>query len=329
MDTGVDDALAILLACASDDVDLLAITCVAGNTRLADVITNTTALMGLAGRSDVPVAAGRDRALVRVPVGVDNSWVHGGNGRGYATVRENRRAVADIDATDLLIAEAQARPGEVTLITTGPLTNLALAVRREPRLPELLKRWIYMGGAYRTHGNVTPAAEFNVHTDPEAAKIALEAFTGAPLRPTAVGLDVTHQVRLLPAHIEALASAAGDVLAVRPGTTSWGTPNNPIMKYLEGALRKYAEYHHKFHGFYGTYLHDAVTVAVMLDPTLVATRPVAVDVECAGKLTSGQTVADWQNVWQAEPNVDVAVSIDVERSLAALVDGISVMLASS
>lgn len=318
VDTGVDDALAILYACASPEIDLRGVTCVAGNTELPDVVANTSALLAMAGRGDVPVCVGAARALLRTPVGRDNSHVHGGAGRGYAELPDLPTRVSDQDACAFLIDQARAHPGELTVIATGPLTNLAIAVRREPTLPHLLKQLIFMGGAFQSPGNTTPVAEFNIHADPEAASIVLDAFRSSSRRPIALGLDVTHQVKLLPQHIQELASQAGESLAVSPDM-DWGRAKSPILRYLAGALRQYAEYHQRLHGFYGTYLHDPLTVAVAVDPGLVTTQPVAVQVECQGSLTAGQTVADWKNVWGLEPNVDVAVRVRADAALTEII----------
>lgn len=328
VDTGVDDALALMLACASPSLDLVAVTCVAGNTLLPDVVANTRAVMQLCGRPEVPVVAGAERSLVRPPTELDNVRVHGGAGRGYTVLHEELPPTLDQHAAQMIVDQARAHPGKLTLITTGPMTNVAVALMLEPRLPELVGQWIFMGGAYRTErGNTTPAAEFNIHADPEAAQMALVAFGQARTRPVAVGLDVTHQVRLMPHHIEKLAARAGDRFSVRPDGNPWGEPASGMLAYLEGAVRKYAEYHQDQHGFYGIYLHDPLTVAIATDRTLATYEPVAVAVECAGRLTAGQTVADWQRVWNRPPNLDVAVTIDRDRIFDTVIDRIGTLIA--
>jgi len=329
VDTGVDDTLALMLACAAQEIDLVGVTCVAGNTRLPDVVANTRAILRYCHRGEVPVAAGADRALVRRPVGLDNAWVHGGSGRGYATIPEVLGPTTDVHAAHFIVDEVRRRPGEITLISTGPMTNIALALRIEPRLPSLVGRWIFMGGAFAVGGNTTPAAEFNIQADPEAARVAIREFSSAQARPTAIGLDVTHQLRLMPRHIEHLAAISGDELTVTPDSGPWGTPANPLLAYLEGAVRKYAEYHQQLHGFYGIYLHDPLTVAVAVDPTLVTVQPTAVDIECRGALTAGATVADWKDVWGQEPNIDVAVTVDAERALTTVTNAVGGFIASA
>jgi inosine-uridine nucleoside N-ribohydrolase len=127
-------------------------------------------------------------------------------------------------------------------------------------------------------------------------KLALEAVSSAPVRPTALGLDVTHHARLLPEQTVQLARLAGESLAVKPDIGPRGEPASPVLKYLEGALRKYSEYHRELHGFYGIYVHDPLAVATAINGRLVSVTPLAVDVECRGELTSGQTVADWRGV---------------------------------
>ncbi|MET7951863.1 nucleoside hydrolase [Micromonospora sp. NPDC005324] len=329
VDTGVDDALALMLACAAEEIDLVGVTCVAGNTPLPDVLTNTRTILRYCRREEIPVAAGADRALVREPVGLDNAWVHGGAGRGYATIAENLGPSIDVHAAQFIAEEVRRRPGEITLISTGPMTNIALALRIEPRLPSLVGRWIFMGGAFAVGGNTTPAAEFNIQADPEAARIAISEFSSATTRPTAIGLDVSHQVQLMPRHIERLAAISGDKFTIAPRSGPWGTPSNPLLAYLEGAIRKYAEYHQQLHGFYGIYLHDPLTVAVAMDPTLVSVQPTAVDVECRGALTAGATVADWKRVWDREPNIDIAVTVDAERALSTVTNAVGSFIASA
>jgi purine nucleosidase len=320
VDTGVDDALAIVFASASPELELRGITCVAGNTELPDVVDNTSALLTMLGRTDVPLAVGAVRPLLRAPVGRDNAIRHGGHGRGYAGLPPTGAKPIAADASQLIIDEARACDGELTLIATGPLTNVAIAARREPRLPELVRQLVVMGGAFRCPGNITPVAEFNIQADAEAAKIVFDAFRGCPRRPLVLGLDVTYQVRLESSSIEEIASRAGDAITVAPGSEAWGAPGTPLVAYLVDALRYYADWHLDAYGFYGSFMHDPLTVAVALDPTLVTTSAVAVDVECRGELTTGQTVVDWDGVWDIEPNVDVALGIDTRRALEQVVE---------
>jgi purine nucleosidase len=203
-------------------------------------------------------------------------------------------------------------------VTLAPLTNVALAVQGEPELPRLLRRLVIMGGSYRSSGNTAPTTEWNVSCDPEAAKIVLDAFGALEpsLRPTALGLDVTERAKMLPEHLAALAARAGcSPDGARPDGAS-----NPIVRYLADALRFYMEFHSRYDRFYGAFVHDPLALATALDPTLVRTEAVAVDIELDGRLTTGETVTDWRRVWGRPPNVDVAVEADSERFMVHFIE---------
>jgi purine nucleosidase len=331
VDTGIDDSLALLYVAASPEAELVAVTCVGGNVDARQVERNTRAVLELAGRSDVEVALGRERPLVR-PVETTPE-THGPQGLGYAELPPATRPLSDRNAVDLLIAEARRRPGEITLVTCGPLTNLALAVLREPELPRLLRGWVLMGGAYRHPGNTAPTTEWNIHCDPDAAKIAFAAFGesaaahGHP-RPVALGLDVTEQATILPDHVVALAKAAGstpdDSIALARGEdpmhASRSVAGNPIVRYIADALRFYMEFHARYDGFYGAFIHDALAAAAAIDPGLVTTKAVTVDVELGGTLTTGETVTDWRGVWGRPPNLDVAIAARADEFLRRFVE---------
>src|SRR3990170_1088511 len=294
-DTGIDDALALLYACASPEIELVSVTCVAGNVAARQVADNTRAVLELAGRPDIEVALGREVPLVR-PLEIAPE-THGPNGLGYAELPPPSRPLSDRHAVDVILEAARRHAGELTLVTLGPLTNLAMAVLREPDLPERV-RWVLMGGSYRSAGNTAPTTEWNIHCDPEAAQIAFAAFGGAARRPTALGLDVTERAKLTPEHLERLASFA---------------PDSPVVRFLREALRFYMEFHSRYDGFFGAFIHDPLAVASAIDPSLVRTEAVAVEVELGGMLTTGETVSDWRRVWGREPNVDVAVEADTDR----------------
>lgn len=298
VDTGIDDSLALLYAAASPEVDLLAVTCVSGNVAARDVERNTRAVLELAGRGDVEVALGRETPLVK-PLEIAPE-THGPQGLGYAQLPSAQRPLSDRHAVDVIVDAVRSRPGEVTLVTLGPLTNLALALDREPHLPRLLRSYALMGGAYRAPGNTTPTAEWNIHVDPDAAKqvfatwaTALEADRTIP-RPLAVGLDVTESVRFLPEHLERLVARLGR--------------DSAIARFVSEALRFYFEFHEKYDGFYGAVIHDPFAVAATLDRSLVTTQPAHVDVEAGAGLANGMTVADWRGLTRRQPNLDVAVS---------------------
>ena len=303
VDTGIDDALALLYAVASPEAELLAVTCTSGNVEAGQVAANTIALLDLAGRSDIEVALGRREPLRRPLMTAPET--HGPGGIGYATLPEPARAVSPRHSADLIVAEARRAPGEVTLITLGPLTNLAVALEREPALPTLLNGLVMMAGSYRTPGNTAPTSEWNVAVDPEAMQAVLSAWESARGvgRPVALGLDVTERAKMTPDHLHRLHAAAGKHQA------------NGILTFIDDALRFYMEFHSRFDGFYGAFIHDPLAVAAALDRTLVRTEALAVQVELAGGLTTGETVTDWRRVWGRSPNLDIAVEADTERFL--------------
>jgi purine nucleosidase len=339
VDTGIDDSLALLYAIASPEAELVAVTCVGGNVDARQVERNTRAVIELAGRDDVEVALGREQPLVR-PVETTPE-THGPQGLGYAELPAPTRPLSARNAIDLWIAEAQTRPGEITLVTCGPLTNLAVALLREPELPRLFKRWVLMGGAYRHAGNTAPTSEWNIHCDPEAAKIAFSEWGASALEhghalPMALGLDVTEKAKIVPDHIVALARAAGsnpdDSLALARGEdpmhATHSVASNPIVRYVADALRFYMEFHSRYDGFYGAFIHDPLAVAAALDSSLIRTEAVPVDVELGGTLTTGETVTDWRRVWGKPANVEVAVEADADEFLRRFVERVGRLAAA-
>jgi purine nucleosidase len=331
VDTGIDDSLALLYACASDDAEIRAVTCVGGNIDARQVAENTRAVLELAGRQDIEVALGREQPLVR-PLQVTPE-THGPKGLGYAELPPPSRPLSDRLAADLIVEEARARPDELTLVTLGPLTNLAVAVLREPALPSLLRRWVLMGGSYRSPGNTAPTTEWNIHVDPEAAKVCFAAFASAAeastgQRPVALGLDVTERAKFTPDHMTALARRAGSRPDGDRDETDGSVASNPVVRFLADALRFYMEFHSRYDGFYGAFIHDPLALAAALDRTLVRTEALPVDVELGGTLTTGETVTDWRRVWSRPPNVDVAVEADAERFLERFVDRVGRLAAN-
>ena len=335
VDTGIDDSLALLYACASPEIAIVAVTCVAGNVGAAAVARNTRAVLELAGRGDLRVAPGADRPLVKPLQTAEET--HGPEGIGHATLPDPAGALDALDAPSRIVEVARRRPGEVQFITLGPLTNLALALRLEPRLPFLLRGWTFMGGAFRVPGNTTPTSEWNVFVDPDAARACLAAWSAAAVEdpslplPVGMGLDVTERARILPADVARLARRAGaadaDVGALNGPAPSAdrmiaaGTvAANPMLRFIVDALRFYFEFHAAYDGFYGAFIHDPFAVAATIDPSLVATEPVFVDVETSPGLAHAMTVADWRGITGNAPNVDVAVRGDGATFLDRFVD---------
>jgi purine nucleosidase len=327
VDTGVDDCIALLYAVASPNVELVAATCCAGNVVAPRAAANTLAVLELAGSGDVEVALG---SLAPLVVPLRTAISHGPDGLGYAELPEPRRALSSRFAPDLLVEEARRRPGAITLVATGPLTNVALAVEREPDLPRLLRRLVIMGGSFDHSGNTTPVAEFNVLVDPEAAKVVLDAFSRpGSARPLLCGLNVTEQAECRPDHLRRLAQLAGSTPEESPdpddpaGTRS--RASNALVRCISDALRFKMEANLRFGQGYVAYLHDPLAVALALDGSLGKARAGTVDVELDGSLTRGMTVADGHGLWGRAPNADVAVQIDAERLLDELVGRIAAL----
>jgi purine nucleosidase len=332
VDTGIDDSLALLYACASPDVDLVAVTCTGGNVDARQVAENTRAVLELAGRADVEVALGRETPLVR-PL-VTTPETHGPRGIGYATLPPPHAPLSVRHGADVIVEEARRRPGELTVVCVAPLTNLAVAVERAPDLPLLVGRLVIMGGSFRSPGNTAPTTEWNASVDPHAVKAVYAAFgapqvqaaraaRGLPPRPVALGLDVTERAKLVPAHLERLAARAG----CGPDGTRPDGSVNAVVRYVADALRFYMEFHSRYDGFYGAFIHDPFALAAAVDPALVRAQPVPADVELEGTLTTGETVADWRRAWGRPDTLDVGVEADAETFFERFVERVGALAA--
>jgi purine nucleosidase len=331
VDTGIDDALALLYACASPEVELVAVTCVAGNVDVRQVAWNTRAVLELAGRAAVPVHLGAERPLLK-PL-LTTPETHGPTGLGYAVLPEPTQPLASEDAAGAIVELVRSRPGEIALVTLGPLTNLAVALDREPALPGLLASYTLMGGAYRVPGNTTPTSEWNLHVDPDAANAVFDRWGAtialgpdAPSRPLAMGLDVTERAILRPGHLGVLARRAGadledaDAFASEPMRIFGSVAANPLLGAIGDALRFYFEFHDAYDGFYGAFIHDPFAVAAAIDRSLVETEAVRVDVETGPGLAHAMTIADWRGITRRSPNLDVAVAGDADTFLERLIE---------
>ncbi|KKB99841.1 nucleoside hydrolase [Mycobacterium nebraskense] len=313
VDTGVDDALALMYLFASPDADVVGIASTGGNVAVQQVCENNLGLLELCGVTGVPVSKGSDETLtgpMRLP-----SKVHGPRGLGYADLPPTDRRLTSHDSATAWVRAAHALPGELIGVATGPLTNLALALRAEPALPTLMRRLVVMGGSYDHRGNTTAVAEWNISVDPEAAAEVLAAWSpetvGQERLPILCGLDLTRKVAMTPDHLARLAAAAESTATPmsagdEPGTRS--TASNPLIRVIEDAMRFYLEaYHDVGHG-YQAHLHDPLAAAVALDPGLVTTRPATVDIELTGTLTRAMTVTDWSG--RREPNALIGIDVD-------------------
>ncbi len=308
VDTGIDDAFALLYAIAQPSVRVIGVSSVAGNVDLTKATRNTRAVLALGGRGDIPVWPGAAAPILHAPA--DASIVHGDSGLGYAVLPEPPAEAAPMHAVDAILKASKDHRGELVLVATGPLTNIAAALLRDPELPRRLKRFVLMGGAFRESGNVTPAAEFNIWHDPEAARIVFRAFGAEGAAPlVAVGLDVTRQTRIVEEDLAALAKRCA------------GLPRAPgLLRFLDDSARYYFELMENWHGARHLTMHDPLAIAAANDPTLITTHRTAVDVEISGELTRGMTVADWRGVWKRGANAEVALEVDAPRFLDAFFD---------
>lgn len=331
VDTGIDDSLALLYTAASPEVELIAVTALSGNVEVADTERNTRAVLELAGLGHVPVYAGPAVPLSR-PLEITPE-THGPRGIGHAELPEPAAARGDRNAVDVIVEAARQRPGEITLVTLGPLTTLEAALRAEPRLPWLLRRWIMMGGAFTVPGNTTPVCEWNIHCDPEAAAVCFDAWSaavsvpegvgdGPARRMLAMGLDVTEKARILPEHLERLWARAG----ATPAT-------NGVLRFIDDALRFYFEFHAKYDGFYGAFIHDPLVTAVAIDGAEASSmigdiRPWFVAVDACGGPGDGQTIADRRGTTGKLPNADVVMAGDPDEFLRRLIERVGGLAAA-
>ena len=298
-DPGQDDAVAILLALASpEELEVLGITAVAGNVPLALTSKNACIVCELAGKVDVPVFAGCEAPLKRRLVTAEH--VHGKTGLDGIALPEPEMPLQRAHAVDFLIDTLRAAPeGEITLCPLGPLTNIATAFARAPDIAGRVREIVLMGGAYFEVGNITPAAEFNIYVDPEAAEIVFGS--GVPL--TVMPLDVTHKALVTKPRLEAFAALGtrvGEVVA------SW--------------TRFFERFDVEKYGSEGAPLHDPTVIAWLLRPELFSGRHINVEIETVSELTRGMTVADWWGVTDRAPNATFMGDIDAEGFFALLTE---------
>ena len=303
-DPGIDDAVAILLALGSPELDLLAVTTVAGNVPLANTTANALRVLDLAGRPDLPVGRGAERSLVHLPAD-DSKETHGETGLDGSGLPDPSRAPGPEHAVDLIARLATERPGEITLCAVGPLTNVALLAALRPEAFQALRRIVVMGGA-ATGGNMSPYAEFNVWYDPEAAARVVSSAHD----PVLVGLDVTRRARLGMAEIDAIAA-----LPVLGGPVS-------------GMLRFYMRKHVDWYGEEVVFQHDALAVAHLVDPTLLELAHCHVEVDTSFGPARGATLVDRLGVFGGHPNAHWAVDLDVDRFRALLLERLGALAVS-
>jgi inosine-uridine nucleoside N-ribohydrolase len=292
-DPGIDDALALLLALRSPELDILGITTVHGNIEVDKGTHNAAKVLALVGR-DVTIARGADRPLLR-PLRTA-PFIHGSDGLGDLLPTPETVPLSEAPAVEFMLGVLRRSRDPVTLLALGPLTNIALLLRAHPDARAHIDRIVLMGGAVASEGNTVPGAEFNMHCDPEAAAIVFEA--GVSL--TMVGLNVTMK-------------------AVLPGKKSQALlgDSDPVRGFVGEVTSFYRRYYKRYYGIDGCCLHDPLTAAVLIEPEVIQTKHLHVDVETRGDHTAGATVADLWGIPEpaGRPNADVATELDVQLLL--------------
>ncbi len=285
-DPGIDDLLAILLALASPELKVEGISVVHGNCSVEQALANALGVLELAHAGDIPVAGGFALPLVQPSLLAPET--HGNAGIGYARVPEPTAKPVAQHSVEFLIEKILSRPGEITLVCIGPLTNVAVALRKEPGIITAVKDVVIMGGAIRHQGNSSPLAEFNVHVDPHAAHIVYHS--GMPI--TLVPLDVTYQCILTHADVERLQKLA-----------------SPISQFIADSTRFYMEYHDEYQQIDGCIINDPLALALTFAPDLCDYETHYVDVDISGGVSVGKTFADFYKVSQQPANMRVALGV--------------------
>ena len=300
-DPGQDDAVAMLLALASPgELEVAAITAVAGNVPLERTFDNARRLVELADRPEVPVYAGAPRPMFRDLITAE--YVHGDTGIDGAVLPEPVVPALDDDAVDVIIDLLRERPpGTVTLCPLGPLTNVAQVMVRAPDVVDRIQEIVLMGGAFYEGGNTTPVAEFNILVDPHAADIVMRSGVPVVMMP----LDVTHRALVLPRHLERFAAM--------------GTP---VGDAVHGMLDFYQRYDVEKYGIAGVPLHDPCVIAYLLEPSLFSGRHCNVTIETGSPITMGMTVVDWWGMTDREPNCLYMRDVDSDGFFDLLADRI-------
>lgn len=285
-DPGIDDALAILLAIASPEFIVEGLTIVHGNCSLAQGTENALSILELVGATEIPVAQGYTLPLVQPSLLAPET--HGNTGLGYAKLPMPTTKPIEQHAVDFIIEKVFQYPNEITIYPVGPLTNIAMAFRKEPKIIHLIKELIIMGGAIKYQGNTTPLAEFNTFVDPHAAHVVFHS--GVPI--TLVPLDVTYQCVLTPEDVTRILKL-----------------NSPIAQFIADSTRFYMEFHDEYQKISGCVINDPLAVALGLDPNLVDAQELYVDVDIAGGVSMGKTFADFYNMEKKSPNMKVALDV--------------------
>ena len=301
-DPGVDDALTFLLASASPEIQLEALTITQGNVTVEKGTRNALAVLELLGAEHIPVAKGCSLPMVGPLLASD--LVHGGSGLGEANLPEPTIKPVSQHAIDYLIERFLAEPGEISLFAIGPLTNVALAIRKEPRFAEAVKEMVIMGGAIREGGNITPQAEFNVYCDPHAAHVVLHS--GIPI--TLIPLDVTHKCILYAEQIKQL-----------------NKRETSISRFVADATATYINFTREKTGVGGCALHDPLTLATIIAPELLTLEEHYVDVDISTGPSMGSTFADFFHSTGKPANMKVALDVRGEEFVELFIQRIEAL----
>jgi len=285
-DPGIDDALAILLALASPELSLEGLSVVHGNCSLEQATKNGLSILELANATNIPLAKGCELPLVQPSLLAHET--HGNTGLGYAKLPEPRIKPTVQHGCDFLIEKVMSNPGEITLVAVGPLTNVAMAIRKEPKFARSIREIIIMGGAIRHEGNTTSLAEYTTYVDPHAAHIVF--YAGIPT--TLVPLDVTYQCVLTTKDVERLMKI-----------------DSPIPKFIKDTTAFYIEYHNTYQDIKGCIINDPLALALTFAPELCDYEELPVDVDISGGVSMGKTFADFYNYNKKPANMKVALGV--------------------
>lgn len=285
-DPGIDDSLAILLAVASPEISLDGIVAVHGNVSTEQTMKNALSVLELAKASHIPVYKGCDVPLMKESL--LSPETHGNQGLGYAQLPESQIKPKSAHGSDYLIEQIMSRPGEVTLLAIGPLTNVALAIRKEPRIVQNVKEVFIMGGAIQHPGNTTAQAEYNTYVDPHAAHIVFHSGMPMILTP----LDVTYQCIFTQDDLNRLLKI-----------------DSPITKFIADSTRFYMEFHDEYQSIKGCVINDPMTLALTFMPEICDYQDLVVDVDISTGVGLGNTFADFYNYEKKKPNMKVAMGV--------------------
>ena len=297
-DPGVDDAMAIIYALSCPELEVVALTTVFGNHNVDVCTSNALQILEVAGRSDIPVARGAARPLAMDYLGAVE-LIHGEDGQGNVHLPAPSTLAVSTPAARYIVDLVMANPGEITLVPIGPLTNIALALMMEPRLASNLVAIVIMGGNGFVCGNVSPAAEANIHNDPEAADIVF----GADCPIVMLGLDVTTKTNMTSAHL-----------------ARYGASANPPAQYLAKVIPFYSDFHFETTGMDGIHVHDSSTITYLVRPDLYTTVSHPIRVDCGHGIGRGNTIASERvpaanSLWAGRRNVTICVTVDAEAAI--------------